>query len=200
MKQPRWKRPLDLSLLALGCVPAVACFLFLALTIWLADGGPVLYGQRRVGKGGLTFTAWKLRTMVPNAERLGPAWTVSRDPRITPAGRVLRRTGLDELPQLWNIARGAMSFIGPRPLAVAEVEGLLSLNPGFAIRHWVRPGLSGLAQLYDRSDDACAKIVFDLRYVGTMSLWLDLRLVLATVAHVALGRGDGRAAKVPSLR
>lgn len=161
-------------------------WLVIAAAIKLYDGGPVFFGQTRVGQGGRTFTAWKFRSMKPDAEAgLGPVQAVHGDPRVTPAGRLLRATAMDELPQLWNIFKGDMTVVGPRALRPGEIEarGDGTLVPaeqiaGYERRASVRPGLTGLAQLYAPRDvSRRAKFRYDALYVRRTSFWLDVRLI-----------------------
>jgi len=159
---------------------------FAALAIKLDDGGPVLYRQRRIGKNGVEFELLKLRTMIAGAETQGAGWAVDKgDPRITRAGRILRRLSLDELPQLWNIVRGDMSLIGPRPTLKYQVE---QYEPWKRRRLDVKPGLTGLAQVEGRArlswDD---RIRLDVWYVENRSAWLDLKILART--PLALFRG-----------
>jgi len=156
----------------------------IGLAIRMADGGPVFYRQERWGRGGRRFAVLKFRTMTPDAEqRFGVRQAAERDDRVTRVGRVLRACGLDELPQLVNIFRGEMSFVGPRALATTErgQDGeLLAYEqlPEFATRLSVRPGLTGLATIYLPKDAAARrKFRVDLLYVRKLSLWLDLRLI-----------------------
>jgi lipopolysaccharide/colanic/teichoic acid biosynthesis glycosyltransferase len=161
-------------------------WLLIAAAIKLYDGGPVFFGQARVGQGGRTFTAWKFRSMKPDAEAgLGPVQAVHGDPRVTPFGRLLRATAMDELPQLWNIFKGDMTVVGPRALRPGEIEargdGTLvpaEQIPGYERRTSVRPGLTGLAQLYAPRDvSRRAKFRYDALYVQRTSFWLDVRLI-----------------------
>jgi lipopolysaccharide/colanic/teichoic acid biosynthesis glycosyltransferase len=150
-----------------------------AVAIKLDDGGPVLYRQRRVGKEGVEFELLKLRTMVAGAEKLGAGYAVNEgDPRITRAGRVLRRLSLDELPQLWNVLRGDMSLIGPRPTLAYQVE---RYTPRQRRRLEVKPGITGWAQVHGRAklpwDE---RIELDVWYVEHRSFWLDLKILAKT--------------------
>jgi lipopolysaccharide/colanic/teichoic acid biosynthesis glycosyltransferase len=183
----RWaKRAFDLPLATLGLLVSAPLWPCVALAIKLDDGGPVFYGQHRVGKGGRLFQSWKFRSMVPDSDqRFGPLQVRAGDARVTRVGRVLRATALDELPQLWNIVKGDMSFVGPRALLPAEIEvhgseALIALEkiPAYAERHRVRPGLTGLAQIYaDRDIPRRSKFRYDLLYIKKQSLWLDLQLI-----------------------
>jgi lipopolysaccharide/colanic/teichoic acid biosynthesis glycosyltransferase len=150
-----------------------------ALAIKLEDGGPVLYRQRRVGKGGSEFELLKLRTMVVGAERQGAGFAVDRDdPRITRVGRVLRRLSVDELPQLWNVLRGEMSLVGPRPTLRYQVERYTEQQRR---RLEVKPGLTGWAQIHGRALLPWEeRIELDVWYVEHRSAWLDLRILVRT--------------------
>ena len=156
----------------------------LAIIVRLTDSGPVLYTQTRVGLNGVPFRIYKFRTMSVGAERdLGPVWSVPNDPRCTRTGAWLRRIGLDELPQLWNILRGEMSFVGPRPERPNFVEEFRSEFTQYDLRHSVRAGLTGYAQIhgwrgYTGIED---RLKHDLHYVGNWSLALDLRIFLLTL-------------------
>ncbi len=150
-----------------------------ALAVRLADGGPVLYRQTRVGKDGVDFELLKLRTMVVGAEAQGAGFAVDRgDPRITPVGRVLRRLSLDELPQLWNVVRGDMSVIGPRPTLRYQVE---RYTPRQRRRLEVKPGITGWAQIHGRARLPWPeRIELDVWYVEHRSPWLDLKILAKT--------------------
>ena len=163
--------------------------------IWLGDRGPVFYRQQRVGKDGRVFIIRKFRTMVPDAEHLGPAWTIEADPRVTNVGKFLRRTALDELPELVSIWKGDMSLVGPRALHVKEQEGLERQIPGFASRLQTLPGLTGLAQVYAPTDDADDKLHYDMAYLRSMSPWLDVKLIAISVWNTLRGRWDRRGGK-----
>ena len=178
------KRSFDVVLSALGLILSSPLWLIFSAAIKLADGGPVFYGHERVGRYGRRFKSWKFRSMVPDADRRLQA--ADRDPRVTKIGRMLRATALDELPQLWNILTGDMSFVGPRALVPEEIEvkgggELVSLEkiPGYEIRGRVRPGLTGLAQIYAPRDiPRRQKFRYDALYVARQSFCLDIRLIL----------------------
>jgi lipopolysaccharide/colanic/teichoic acid biosynthesis glycosyltransferase len=193
------KRAFDLALSSLGLVASSPLWALIAAAIRLEDGGDVFFPQERVGRGGRVFTAWKFRSMVPDAERhTGAVQATANDPRVTRVGRLLRATAMDELPQLWNILRGDMSFVGPRPLRPAEQDRTadgkwlaLDAIPGYEQRHHVRPGLTGLAQVYaPRDAPRTEKFVLDLEYVRRASLWLDLRLVMHSFWITFRGRWE----------
>jgi exopolysaccharide biosynthesis polyprenyl glycosylphosphotransferase len=165
-----------------------------ALLVRLDSPGPVLYRQERVGLGGRPFTCLKFRSMRMNAEAAGPTWAQQRDPRVTRIGSFIRRTRIDELPQLINILGGAMSFIGPRPERPHFVEQLAAAIPFYHERARVKPGLTGWAQVnypYGASvEDARAKLSFDLYYVKNRSLLLDLLILLSTIRVVLFQEGS----------
>lgn len=191
----------DLSILLLAHLLLFPLWLLLwtliPLLIWLGDRGPIFYRQRRTGKDGRPFTILKFRTMVPDADRLGPSWTSAGDPRVTRIGRLLRPTALDELPGLLSIWRGDMSFVGPRALDVEEQKRLEQQIPGFEKRLRIRPGLTGMAQVYDRADDAHDKFLYDQEYLVRMGPWLDIRLLFLSVWNTLLARWDQRRGKPP---
>jgi lipopolysaccharide/colanic/teichoic acid biosynthesis glycosyltransferase len=179
-------RALDVAGSAVGLVVSSPFLAAAALAIKLDDGGPVLYRQRRVGHHGEEFDLLKLRTMVVGAEKQGAGWAVNRgDSRITRAGRLLRRLSLDELPQFWNVLRGDMSLIGPRPTLSYQVEQYTLRQRR---RLEVKPGLTGWAQIHGRAalpwDE---RIELDLWYVENRSAWLDLKILVRT--PLALFRG-----------
>jgi lipopolysaccharide/colanic/teichoic acid biosynthesis glycosyltransferase len=163
--------------------------LLAALGVRFSSRGPAFYTQIRTGRGGRPFTIFKIRTMVDNCESLtGPRWTMPGDPRITPIGWVLRRTHLDELPQLLNVLRGDMSLIGPRPERPEFVDSLARVLPGYVDRHHVLPGITGLAQIQlppdTDIDSVRRKLQYDLYYVRRCGLLLDLCITLGTVLHM----------------
>lgn len=171
------------SLLAAAPVIAVACFL-----VRMTSPGPVFYTQRRLGRRGRVFTIYKIRTMTVDSEPNGPRWCVKGDPRVTPVGRFLRWSHLDELPQLVNILLGDMAMIGPRPERPEIVAKLEKVFPDYRRRLEVRPGLTGLAQVLQEPDTDLAsvrrKLRYDLHYLNHSSAWLDFRILLATVLRV----------------
>jgi rhamnosyl/mannosyltransferase len=181
------KRALDVTLSGAGLVASSPLWALIALLIKLEDSGPVFYRQERSGLNGVPFDVHKFRSMIPDAEaHVGAVQASEHDPRVTRVGRVLRATAMDELPQLWNIFVGDMSFTGPRALRPGEievggrgVEEKLEDVPGFAERSSVRPGLTGIAQIYAPRDISRRwKFRYDLLYVRRQSLWLDVRLIL----------------------
>ncbi len=179
------KRAGDVLCAAVLLVLAAPLLLVSMLLIKLTSRGPVLYTQTRVGRGGRPFTIYKLRSMVHQCERLtGVRWAVPGDPRVTPVGRFLRKTHLDELPQLWNVLRGDMSLVGPRPERPEFVPQLEQAIPHYRQRLAVRPGVTGLAQVQLPPDtdleSVRVKLAYDLYYARHAGLWLDLRIGLAT--------------------
>ena len=180
----RGKRAVDLVLLALAVIPAVIVVVPCALAIVCTSRGPVFFRQTRVGRDGVPFRLWKLRTMVHGTDP--PASAPERD-RITRAGRILRRLSLDELPQLLNVAVGSMSVVGPRPTLEYQVERYDARQRG---RLSVRPGITGLAQVSGRNELTWAeRIDLDLEYVERQSVWLDVGILVHTIP--ALVRGSG---------
>jgi lipopolysaccharide/colanic/teichoic acid biosynthesis glycosyltransferase len=172
-------RALDVAGASLGLALASPFLAAGALAIKLADGGPVVYRQRRVGKDGREFELFKLRTMVVGAEQQGAGWAVNRgDPRITRVGRLLRRLSLDEVPQLWNVVRGEMSLIGPRPTLAYQVE---QYTPRQRKRLDVKPGITGWAQIHGRASLPWEeRIELDVWYVENRSPAVDLKILLRT--------------------
>ena len=204
-----WRLKRSLDLLGAGTLGLLSLPLMLlaGALIWLTDRGPVLYGQTRTGLYGRPFTIWKLRTMRVDAEAGGARWSSRSDDRITPVGRWLRRLRLDELPQLWGVILGDMSLIGPRPERPELEEELERRIPHYRVRHWIRPGLSGWAQVcfpYGASvADSRMKLSYDLYYLRNANLLLDLLILIKTIRLVAGARGalpsDASAAS-PSLQ
>lgn len=187
----RLSRLMDISLALFGVVALVIALPFVLLGDLVANRGPLLFGQERVGRDQRVFTIWKFRTMRP-----GPStgeWTQADDPRITRFGRFLRRTHVDELPQVFNILRGDLSVVGPRPEQPKYVEQLKESIPFYRTRHVVRPGLTGWAQVnypYGANEvDAYEKLQYELWYLGHQSFLLDLRILARTARHVVGSRG-----------
>jgi lipopolysaccharide/colanic/teichoic acid biosynthesis glycosyltransferase len=181
----------DVALAFVLVVATAPVLLLLALLVKLSGGGPAFYAQTRVGHYGRTFRMLKLRTMRVDAENGEARWAQGDDPRQTRLGRILRRTRLDELPQLLNILVGEMSFVGPRPERPEFVATLEKAIPYYAWRHAVRPGLTGWAQInypYGSSvEDAVRKLEYDLYYIRNFSLGTDLFIVLRTLAAAMRG-------------
>jgi len=194
-----YKRPFDITLLVTSHIVLFPVWLLIwgliPLMVWLGDRGPIFFRQERLGKNGEVIAILKFRTMVQNAEQLGPAWNVDGDPRVTWVGHILRRTALDEVPSLLNILKGDMSFVGPRALDTQEHKLLEREIPGFVCRLQVVPGLTGLAQVYDKFDIAEDKLRYDLEYIERMSLRLDVYLILVSIKNTILARWDQRKGK-----
>jgi exopolysaccharide biosynthesis polyprenyl glycosylphosphotransferase len=189
-----WKKGLDLACGTLGMLLLCLVFPVIALCIYLDSPGPIFYSQERVGFRGKALRIYKFRTMRPDAESKGQAiWAAKADARITRIGRFLRSTHIDELPQLWNILRGDMSMIGPRPERAAFIKDLEKTVPFYGHRLAVKPGLTGWAQVKYRygssSNDALIKLQYDLYYIKRQSFMLDLFIILKTVVEVLYLRG-----------
>jgi len=185
------KRMTDFVIAAVLGVLALPVIAIAALAIRLSSRGPVLYHQRRVGQSGAEFVIWKLRTMADGAEEeSGPVLARARDVRVTPIGRVLRATRVDELPQLWNVLNGTMSLIGPRPERPEFVRRYADEIPGYLERFQVKPGLTGLAQVNGEYHTSAAyKLKYDLAYIYNYSLVLDLKIMAETVKVMVTRRG-----------
>jgi lipopolysaccharide/colanic/teichoic acid biosynthesis glycosyltransferase len=186
---PPAKRAFDVVLAALILVVTAPLVAVACLLVKLTSRGPVFYTQVRVGRRGRPFGIYKIRTMIHNCERYsGPRWATARDPRVTPVGRFLRRTHLDELPQLWNVLCGHMSLIGPRPERPEFVPQLEQVIPHYRDRLVVRPGLSGLAQVQLPPDtdlnSVRRKLACDLYYVQNIGPGLDVKIMLATACYL----------------
>lgn len=188
------KRMTDIFLSAFGLILTSPIMLFTSLLIKLDSPGPVLFRQERVGEGGRVFTLLKFRSMKVDAESdTGPKWATLNDERITRVGRFIRKLRIDELPQIINVLRGEMSFVGPRPERPYFVAQLKKKVPYYSLRHTVKPGITGWAQIkysYGASvKDAMEKLQYDLYYIKNMSLLFDLTIVLDTIKIVTLGKG-----------
>jgi lipopolysaccharide/colanic/teichoic acid biosynthesis glycosyltransferase len=199
------KRLLDMALAGSGLIASAPLWVVVAALIKIEDGGPVLFSQERVGHNGRVFDALKFRSMIVDAEALtGPIQSGQNDPRVTRIGRILRATAMDELPQLWNILRGDMSFVGPRALRPGEIEvsgnGVvekLEDVPGFAARCSVRPGLTGIAQIYAARDVVRRhKFRYDRFYIRRRSFCFDVRLILLSFWITLRGRWEARERKL----
>ncbi|MCI0529833.1 MAG: TIGR03013 family PEP-CTERM/XrtA system glycosyltransferase [Nitrospira sp.] len=188
------KRATDEALSTLGLSACSPIFLLLALLIKLTSPGPVFYRQERVGEDGRIFTLYKFRSMRVDAEEVtGPVWAEDWDPRVTPIGRIMRKLRLDELPQMFNVLKGEMSFVGPRPERPAFVQKLRELIPYYDLRFSVKPGITGWAQiLYHYGgtvEGSQEKLQYELYYIKNMSLVLDLFIMLQTVKVVLFQKG-----------
>ena len=197
-KTYKLKRPLDLLMIIAGLLfpllwPLWFIVIFIIpLLIWVEDRGPIFYSQNRIGKNKKVFKVIKFRTMIPEAEKAsGAVWSTKDDPRITRIGHLLRRTALDEIPQLLNILKGEMSFVGPRAERPELHEKFSKEIPGFDKRLDVTPGLSGLAQINGSYDlDPKEKLVFDIDYSKKMSLFFDIKIIIVSVFNSISARWD----------
>jgi sugar transferase (PEP-CTERM system associated) len=190
-----FKAVVDFLLALAGLAIAFPLMVVAGVLLWLESGWPVTYSQQRVGRRGKPFVLYKLRTMRLNAElESGPVWAASdQDPRITRVGRFLRKTRLDELPQLVNVLKGEMSFVGPRPERPVFVDQLRKTIPFYDARHAVRPGITGWAQTRftycSTVEESEKKLQFDLYYVKNMSFYLDMLILIDTAKVSLLGKG-----------
>ena len=202
----RLKRVMDIILSFVGIIISLPLSLIISFLIYCEDRGAILYSQKRVGKDGVLFDAPKFRTMIENSDDLyGPVQATINDPRITTVGKILRNTALDEIPQLWCIFKGDMSFVGPRALAPAEIESGKSINtefksmeeiPGYRKRVLVRPGLTGIAQIFAPRDiNRKNKFRYDSIYINNMGLIFDLKLIILSFLITFLGRWEKRGGK-----
>lgn len=188
------KRFLDIVLALTGLIIAAPIIVVCGILIRVDSAGPIFYRQRRLGRYGVPFTIYKLRTMRQDAEgRSGPVWAGEDDARVTRVGRFMRSRRIDEIPQLWNVLKGDMSLVGPRPERPYFTRQITLVAPRFTERLKVRPGISGLAQVRYRYGasirDAERKLRFDLLYCRRMCLMLDLRILIATLGCVVRGAG-----------
>jgi lipopolysaccharide/colanic/teichoic acid biosynthesis glycosyltransferase len=204
-REPLLKRPLDILISSIMLLLSAPVSIFIAIVIKLEDGGPVFYRQQRWGRFGNKFMVLKFRTMIPDADKkFGLKQAEVNDQRITRVGCILRATGLDELPQIINILRGEMSFVGPRALAVGEIifdknGGRIKYEntPGFHHRQAARPGLTGLATIYIPKDSpAHRKFRYDLYYIRKLSFGLDLRLIALSFWISFRGKWETRQRKI----
>jgi lipopolysaccharide/colanic/teichoic acid biosynthesis glycosyltransferase len=187
------KRCFDIFAAIIALILLSPLFLVVAILIKLDSKGPVFFCQERVGKKGRIFRMYKFRTMVQDAERkTGPVWAKKDDPRLTVVGRVLRKTKIDEFPQFFNIIKGDMSLVGPRPERPCFVKRFAEIVPGYERRHDVIPGCTGLAQLrngYDSTPgDIYRKLRYDVTYINKMSMAIDFRLLTETFLSVLVGK------------
>lgn len=177
-----------------GLALASPLMLLIVVLVRVSSKGPVFYRQKRIGFNGAPFILYKFRSMYIDAEAAGPQWATKDDPRITPLGRWLRKLRLDELPQLLNVVRGEMSIVGPRPERPEFVQVLEQKIPYYRLRHCVKPGITGWAQINhkypDTIEDTIVKLEFDLYYIKNMALSLDLYIMFHTAKTILLGRGS----------
>ncbi|WP_305046477.1 TIGR03013 family XrtA/PEP-CTERM system glycosyltransferase [Geoalkalibacter sp.] len=188
-----YKRILDIVFSLTGILLSLPLLPFIALAIKLDSRGPVFFRQTRVGEGEKEFMLYKFRSMTQDAEKNGAVWACKNDARVTRVGHFLRKTRLDEIPQLFNVLKGDMSFVGPRPERPEFVSMLTEKIPYYSKRHFVKPGVTGWAQVkypYGASvEDALEKLRYDLYYIKNISILMDILIVLETVKVVLFGRG-----------
>ena len=189
-----YKRLFDIALSMIGLTVIAPFFPFIALAIRLDSKGPIFFKQLRVGENEREFYVYKFRTMADNAEKeTGAVWAQKNDPRVTKVGQLMRKTRIDEIPQLYNVVKGDMSLIGPRPERMNFVERLKESIPYYSTRHFVKPGVTGWAQVrypYGASDeDAMEKLRYDLYYIKNYSIFLDFKIILDTIRVVTSGFG-----------
>lgn len=189
------KRLIDLVVALVILLAGLPFWIAIAVLIRLTSAGPAIYRQQRIGQHGRPFTMYKFRTMLENAEtETGPVWAQTDDPRYTPIGRWLRKTRLDEVPQFWNVLKGDMSLVGPRPERPYFVDKLSGEIPLYNRRHRVKPGITGWAQVkwkYDSSlDDVRQKVKYDLFYIENVNLRMDFKILFRTIRTTLLGKGQ----------
>jgi len=197
-KEPFLKRPFDFILSLIGIIISFPLWILIGLLIFLEDRGSIFYSQSRVGKNGKVFKVRKFRSMIKDAEEhTGAVWASENDTRITRVGRILRATAMDEFPQLLSILKGDMSFVGPRP----ERPELVTLFNGgisnYDLRHNVRPGLTGIAQIFGRYNSPPKhKLKYDLLYIRKQNFWLDLKLIFLSFWVTLRGKWESRKKKI----
>lgn len=188
-----WKRVIDLVIAAFILLLSLPLWPVIALAIKTNSRGPIFYTQKRVGKDEMIFSLIKFRSMIDNAEKLGPKWAEENDNRITSVGKLLRRLHLDELPQLLNVIKGEMSLVGPRPERPQFVAELKRAIPDFGLRHRIKPGITGWAQVnfpYAASlEDSRQKFKYDLYYLENRRLLLDINILWKTIGKLIKGEG-----------
>ena len=187
------KRVIDVVASALFLLLFSPGYALVALMVRWSSPGPIFYGQQRIGRGGEPFKIWKFRSMYVDAERAGPALSSDHDPRITPWGRFMRKVRLDELPQFWNVVRGEMSLVGPRPERQFFIDQILQRAPHYRHLHRVRPGITSLGQVKygyaSTVDEMVKRLRYDILYIENMSLAMDFRVMLFTIRIILQGRG-----------
>ena len=188
------KRFFDIVFAIIGLVLSLPLLILAASLIKLTSMGPIFYHQTRVGKNGCLFNIYKLRTMCTDAEKeTGPVWAAMNDSRLIPIGRFLRKAHLDEIPQFINVLKGEMSIIGPRPERPVFVEQFKNVIPDYEKRLSVKPGITGLAQVWHKYDETIAdvpkKVKYDLLYIKKVCLWTDLRIFFRTIRVMITGEG-----------
>lgn len=187
------KRLFDLTASLLGLLVFSPAFLVIYFLIKKEDGGPAIFRQERIGYGGKPFTLYKFRSMTVTSESDGkPVLCKKEDKRLTKIGRFLREHHLDELPQLWNVLKGEMSFVGPRPERKFFIDKIMAINPNYELLYQLRPGLFSPATLYNGYTDTMGKMLerlrMDLEYLDNRSFWLDMKIIYLTVASILSGK------------
>lgn len=187
------KRSLDVLGSVVGLVIFSPVFIFIGVFIKREDNGPIFFRQERIGYQGKPFTLYKFRSMTPTAESDGnPKLCQKQDKRLTHIGRFLREHHLDELPQLWNVLKGDMSFVGPRPERRFFIDRIISINPSYKLLYQLRPGLFSTATLYNGYTDTMEKMLerlrMDLEYLHNRSLWMDIKIIYQTVWAIVSGK------------
>lgn len=186
------KRIFDVLVSLLGLALFAPVFLVIALLIKREDKGPVIFKQERIGYRGKPFILYKFRSMTVVAEVNGPMLSVKNDKRLTHVGKFLREHHLDELPQLWNVLKGDMSIVGPRPERRFFIDRIMSLNPDYQLLYQLRPGLFSTATLYngytDTMDKMMERLRMDLHYLANRSLWLDMKIIFLTTLAIISGK------------
>ena len=188
----RLKRAFDVLVALCGLLVFAPAFVVLYFVIRHEDGGPAIFRQERIGRGGRPFMLYKFRSMTVTAEKDGPALYVKGDKRLTKVGRFLREHHLDELPQLWNVLKGDMSVVGYRPERQFFVEKIMAVNPDYERLYEMRPGLFSSATLYNGYTDTMEKMLerlrMDLEYLENWTLWLDIKIVFLTSLSIIIGK------------
>ena len=188
----RLKRAFDVLVALCGLLVFSPAFVVLYFVIRHEDGGPAIFRQERIGRGGRPFMLYKFRSMTVTAEKDGPALYVKGDKRLTKVGRFLREHHLDELPQLWNVIKGDMSVVGYRPERQFFVEKIMAVNPDYERLYEMRPGLFSSATLYNGYTDTLEKMLerlrMDLEYLGNWNLWLDIKIIFLTSMSIITGK------------
>jgi exopolysaccharide biosynthesis polyprenyl glycosylphosphotransferase len=188
------KRTIDLGVSAIGLLVSAPISMLTAVAIKLDSPGPILYRQERLGRNEEPFTIYKFRSMLEEAEAdVGPVWAVKDDPRITRVGKIIRKLRIDEIPQMINVLKGQMSLVGPRPERPFFVQTLNKQIPYYSLRHSIKPGITGWAQICymygDSEKDAIEKLQYDLYYIKNMSALFDLQIIFESLKVILLGRG-----------
>ncbi|MEQ9620226.1 MAG: sugar transferase [Deltaproteobacteria bacterium] len=201
VKGPFLKRPFDFLLSLLGLIISLPIWVAVAIAIYLEDGRPIIFAQTRLGEGSKKFKIYKFRSMIKDAEvNTGPVWAYKKDYRITRVGSFLRKTKLDELPQLFNILAGQMSFVGPRAERPELFDEISKVIPGFENRLRVKPGLTGIAQVYGHyNTHPKNKLRYDILYICNQSFLLDLKLIIASFWFTFTFSWEGEEKRIDKL-